>query len=249
MPWQLPSVEHKVYARNPLIAVIVDLRFQPILRIQRGVADFQDAVRPRFAGYQPSKAQTVQMQPFGPIRVEDETIHRFLGDQYAISLTNQSLTLEMQAHDSKDGSFELFEFGLRALQKLFEPIMPVRLGLRYINHIDALQVSDELGRAVDWSELVSSAFITPPSGLVHSDARFTAQVNAPRDPGALTVQYGLVTDPQGKLGFRLDIDRYVEGAFQLVETERLLPDFAADIYSVFCAASAPTLLEWMGEKP
>ena len=248
MPWQLPSVEHKVYARNPLIAVIVDLRFQPILRIQRGVDDFQDAVRPRFAGYQPSKAQTVQMQPFGPIRVEDETIHRFLGDNYAISLTNQALTLEMHAHVSRDSSFDLFEFGLRALEQLFKPIMPVRLGLRYINHIDAARISDELGRAVDWRELVSAAFITPPSGLVHSDARFTAQVNAPRDPGALTIQYGLVADPQGKPAYRLDIDRYVEGAFELAKTEQLLPAFAADIYSVFTAASTPTLPEWMGEK-
>lgn len=42
MTWNVPAQPHKVFERNPLVAVIVELRFFPILKLPDKIADVQE---------------------------------------------------------------------------------------------------------------------------------------------------------------------------------------------------------------
>ena len=52
MSWRLPEHDLHTYPRNPLVAVVAQLRFDPILKIADRVADFQDRVRARFPKFE-----------------------------------------------------------------------------------------------------------------------------------------------------------------------------------------------------
>jgi len=101
---------------------------------------------------------------------------------------------------------------------------------------------------IPWTELLTPAFATVPGGLAAIDAttNYLADVTAPREPGKMTVKYGLLMARGAKeQHFRLDTDRFVEGPVKIEEVSELLERFSDDIFQVFKMAAGPKLIEWM----
>jgi len=249
MVWKLERKEHRVYPRNPLAAVVADLRFHPILKIGSKVPDFQEAVRSVFTEYQEQAQQFVAVQPFGPMQVTQGMgyIFRKSNGTAALTLTTTSLTLDSRQHADRDQLINEACLGFDALLALYKPVSAIRFGLRYINIIDRQPISSDLGHAVDWGDLVTDKFCSVPSGLADADGSlYSVEVSSPMSEGGLTVRYGLLPDAKdNREKFRFDSDRYVDGPVDTSQVRGLLARFADDIYAVFMAAKGPALEEWM----
>lgn len=251
MTWTLPSQAHRVFERNPLVAVIVELRFHPILRIPSKIADYQEQVRATFPAFETSSRQMVNLGP-GPVEVRVENFFTFAKANAAsvLTLSTSSLSLESRHHERREQLLEDVKIGVDALLNVFGSVSPTRLGLRYVDVIDRELIAKDLGRPTSWERLVSGRFASVPGGVADLEGTlFACEVTSPAiDGGAQTARYGLIKDIDGHAKFRLDVDRYQEDSFDLDTTVPRLNAFADDIFAFFIAAAGPDLLEWMPER-
>jgi len=171
------------------------------------------------------------------------------GGAATLSLTTTSLTLDSRKHENRNDLIDEACLGFDGLLELHKPVSAVRFGLRYINIIDREPISKDLGRSVEWIDLVSDKFFSIPSGLADTQGTlYGVEVNSPMTKGALTVRYGLQQDPRdGREKFRFDSDRFIDGPIAKEEIRSLLLQFSDDIFSVFMAAKGPALEEWMSK--
>ncbi len=247
MGWQLPRYERRTYPRNPLEAVIVQLRFDPILKIRDQVAEFQDGVRHRFPKFEEQITQSFEINPIAGVRTRQEPELRFRTTDASgtVFLSTHAVAMESRAHIERDALLEDFGIVLKALRATYDPISPLRLGLRYLNILDRRRIQEDLGIEVSWSDLVAEDFIRVPCGLAElTGMAFGAELTGEIDGGRMTLRYGMVQEEHGDR-FRLDIDRFDEAEIEMDAVPDLLAAYAGDIYSVFRSAARPRLLEWM----
>jgi uncharacterized protein (TIGR04255 family) len=252
MTWRLEAREHRVFERNPLVAVVVQVRFHPILKLEARVPEFQDQIRSRFPVFEKRHVQqvTFQVTP-GPankvdVRHEDQFLFARADGSASLMLGPGSLTLENRSHLHHKELLDDFVPALKALEQVFRPVAPLRLGLRYINVIDRQRVSRELDREVGWGGLVAGQFRTPVGTLAdEAGTTFLVETSSPVDPGAMTVRYGMLREPDGEVRFRLDVDRYLDTGVTLDDVPAFIAAFALDIYSVFIGAIGEDMVEWM----
>jgi len=167
----LPDTGRVIFKRNPLIEVVCQLRFPPILRIEAEVpADFQECIRKEFPNY--SKSPSIKVE--GPSNLPEDVPSDLIRQFDAIKLSAQSSAYRNHEFSSEDGSWKLtlartfialtttkyerwerfsekLERPLEALLKIYEPAYFTRVGLRYIDIIcrSELNLKD-----VAWSELL-----------------------------------------------------------------------------------------------
>lgn len=248
MTWQLQRPEYAVFERNPLVAVIAQLRFHPILKIADRLPEFQDRLRSRFPLFSEVASQVIDFKPPNNVQMREERSSQFRKKDdsgASITLHTQALTFEVRNHIKRDDMLADFQLAVEALVELFRPVTATRLGLRYVNLLDRAKIGRDLGRAVDWNDLVSAEFLRLPSVTDLHDTAFATEITSSADSGAMTVRFGHVRDPDGQFRFRFDTDRYVEGEVDLNQSTDQLKDFSGDIYSIFVAAMGTALREWM----
>jgi uncharacterized protein (TIGR04255 family) len=211
--WTLPEHAVRTFEQNTLAAVIVQLRFHPILKIAEQFADFQDRIRSRFPGYEFVETQMLDVGPAG-VQVRNETAHRFRAssEPTVVSLGTGAFSIEYSAHKDRETLFNDVDSVVAALGALFSPVFPLRLGLRYVNIIQRDGIGRQLGRQVTWAELLTANFAAVPGGVASVDdaTNFAVEVSSPCARGKMTVRYGLLADGVSKEAqqFRLDTDRY-----------------------------------------
>jgi uncharacterized protein (TIGR04255 family) len=251
MTWTLPPQTHRVFERNPLVAVIVELRFHPILRIPNEVAAYQDQVRAAFPAFEQATRQMINLGP-APVAVHSENFFAFAkasGDS-TLTLSKSSLSLESRHHERREQLFADVKVGIDALVRVFGSVAPIRLGLRYVNVIDRERIAADLSRPTSWDRLLSERFSSVPGGVADLDGTlFACEVaSSVLEGGVQTARYGLIKDGEDRAKFRLDVDRYQEGIFDLTNLVPRLNAFADDIFAFFIAAAGPDLLAWMPER-
>ncbi len=248
MAWSIPQSEHRIFVRNPLVGVIVDLRYYPILRVAERVAEFQDLVRAEFPRYQEANAQVVDLQPVGNITIRSEKVLQFtkVDGSRILTLTTGGLTLEVKKHDHRADFIRQAQLGVSALLQLYGPVIPIRLGLRYVNLINQDTVQRDLKRPTSWQSLIADDFLSVPTRLASLEGTlYASEVVSTMPTGGMTLRHGLVRGPDGVPTFQIDLDRYVETAIALDRIEDTLLGFSNDVFSVFVAAMGPDLKEWM----
>jgi uncharacterized protein (TIGR04255 family) len=235
-----------------LVAVVVELRFFPILKLADRVSDFQEQVRGTFPAFQEITRQLVNLGPAVPIEVRSERLFNFAkaDESGTLTLSTSSLSVESRQHERREHFISDAKVGIDALMKTIGPVVPTRLGLRYVDVIDKEQVVADLGRPTSWPALVSERFLAVPTGLADlGGTLFACEVGSSvQDGGSQTVRYGLVQDADKKVKYRLDVDRYIDGPFDPSKLVELLGTFADDIFAVFIAAMGPDLMAWMPER-
>lgn len=247
MPWQLEQKPHRHYARNPLAVVVTQVRFHPILKVEAKVPDFQDAVRGHFPTFGTQMTKQVNVVIGEGIEVRDERVFLFStpADDMTISLGVNSIALEAKRYTHHADLLAKVDVALKALEEVYKPIAPTRLGLRYVNAIKKDVIAGKLGRAVTWPDLVTDGFRKLPNSVTLDGTLFSSEVTSPMPNGVLTLRYGLLKNaPQGE-HFRFDMDRYLDGSFEMGQTLALLEGFSSDLYSLFNSMVGPALAEWM----
>jgi uncharacterized protein (TIGR04255 family) len=254
MSWNVPAQSHKVFVRNPLVAVVVELRFFPILKLAEPalVAAFQERVRGTFPAFQDVNRQLINLGPAAPVEVRSERLFNFVkqDESCTLTLSTSSLALESRRHERREHFINDAQVGIEALTSTCGPVVPTRLGLRYVDLIDKEQIEKDLGRPTTWSSLVSERFLTVPTGLADLEGTlFACEVGSTMaNGGGQTVRYGLVEDSDKKVKFRLDVDRHLSAPVDASKLVELLGTLANDVFAVFIAAMGPDLKAWMPEK-
>lgn len=252
MTWSFERKAHKVFERNPLVAVVVELRFHPVLKVPDLVADFQDRVRCTFPGYKEVRRQLVTMGPVAPVEVRDEKLFNFVKaeETTTLALSETSLSVECHQHEHRESFIADAKVGMDALTAVYGRIAPVRLGLRYVNVIDKQLVERDLRRATTWETLIAPRFLSVPTGIANLDGTVFAAEVASSLPsgGGMAIRHGLLQDADGQKKFRLDVDRYIDRDIVMEEVVRHLHEFAEDIFSVFALVMGPDLQAWMPER-
>lgn len=255
MAWLLPRHPFRTFQRNSLALVVAQLRFQPILKIAQNIAGFQDRVRPRFPGYESVELQEIEINTLGSINVmRNEAAHKFTaaGTPAGLSMGTSSFSVEYAKHKDRNDLLSDVKVVLAALNDIYAPVIPTRLGLRYVNIIQRRRISDDLKRDIAWKDLLAAQFTSVPGGVttLDDDTHFMAEVSSPCERGKMTLRYGVpISLPTGATrnspNFRVDTDRFIEGEFRIEDVPALLESFSADIFDLFMSAAGPALLEWM----
>jgi uncharacterized protein (TIGR04255 family) len=182
MTWNVPAQPHMVFERNPLVAVVVELRFFPILKLPDRIADFQEHVRSAFPAFQDVTRQLINLPPAGPIEVRNERLFSFAkaDESSTLSLSTSSLTVESRRHERREHFIDDAKVGIDALTKVCGPVVPTRIGLRYVNVIDKNVIEHDLGRSTEWQKLISNRFLAVPAALADLDGTlFACEVGIP----------------------------------------------------------------------
>lgn len=251
MVWLLKKHDYNVYSRNPLVSVSIELRFHPILKIGQGSAipEFQDQIRSLFPIYQEGVVQVVNLNVSPNVDLREEKQYRFLDEDRKtdLILSADKLLLSCQNHLNREETLSKFDRGLSALRKVCGDINPLRIGTRYVNQIELVRISNDLGRSLAWEDLIKEDFLRMPADIANlKNTTYAMELNAPLDQGGLTLRYGLLkTTPEAENHFQFDSDRYIAEKFDLDKTNEILNEFVTDIYCLFSEMRGEALEKWM----
>ena len=161
-----PPSERIIFKKNPLVQVLCQLKFPPILRIDTEIpSQFQDLIRARFPLY--------TVKPEGNLDIPDniaETIppeilrsfnlgpvkqnHEFVSENgdLKINLTSSFVALTANSYERWESFSESLDVAIRAVTEVYSPANYSRIGLRYIDVIDR----DELAlEGTEWGQLLN----------------------------------------------------------------------------------------------
>lgn len=222
-----PDSERVVYGRNPLIAVICQLRFPPILRIaaEPPVA-FQERIRNEYPFLSEKFPEVNVEMPPGVPPAMAEMIRgtlpkrKLMGYDFAsadekwkVSLSRDFLSLSTSQYTRWEHFREHLEGPLQALMTVYAPAFFTRLGLRYQDLIQKSRLG--LPPRTKWSELIK-----PHIAGVHGVPELEGAVeeslgqlliSLPQFGGKVRINYGIVqTVESDEKCFLVDGDYYTE---------------------------------------
>jgi uncharacterized protein (TIGR04255 family) len=176
----------------PLIRVLAQVRFPPILSIEESsfVAPFQEAIREKYPILQSEQTRGLILGSQGVVPTEPQIIWRFadVGSNWRVSLARDFVALETVAYSSRSDFLERLENILAALDVHIKPQIVERVGLRYIDRL-VYHDTKELSRLVrpEIAGIVSTEF----GEYVHQ-AISESLFNLPEGHGQILARWGLL---------------------------------------------------------
>ena len=241
----------------PLIRVLAQVRFPPILSIEESsfVAPFQEAIREKYPILQPEQTRGLIFGSQGVVSDELQIIWRFadVGGSWRVSLTRNFVTLETVAYSSRSDFLERLENVLVALDVHIKPQIVERFGLRYI---DRLVEQD----TKDLSKLVRHEV----AGIVSTFGEYVHQAiseslfNLPEGHGQMLARWGILpadttidptaVEPIAQPSWVLDLDMSLSQVreFNVKAIMSEAQQFAERIYTFFRWAVTDDFLRRFG---
>mgnify|MGYP000993867065 CR=1 FL=1 len=236
-----PDVPRTVYGKNPLDRVICQLRFPPILRIDKEVpAEFQDRIRSEYPGFSEREELPTLVAP----RIQREFLPELLRQTvpgetrnyqfstedgiWTVNLTRNFLALTTNKYVRREEFKERLKTPLKVLIDEYEPACFSRIGLRYVDIIkrSALGLS-----SIDWGELLqphalgllSSSVVS--SSIESLEAKY--EILLEDGTGIARIVMALVQSQEddGEECFMIDTDFYTVQKTMIEEVENKLDYF------------------------
>ena len=142
MALNFPDTPDLQLENSPLIEVVCQVRFPPILRIAaENPTEFQDRIRDKFPNFEQEVG--VLFRILGPTKKEEPTsevptkTYRFStsDQQTTISLAADFYALSTNRYANWDGFANHLKNAHAAVQQTYKPAYATRIGLRYINKL------------------------------------------------------------------------------------------------------------------
>ena len=210
----IPAVEHEVFARPPLKAMLGQVRFPAVLRIADlgSLGDFQDAIREDWPEFAQEQQISVQVGPQGVQQAGAARALRFTAADgtWSTMLTPDSLTMEADlaagGYASFDDFRERFAHFWGALLEHFKPAAVLQQGLRYVDHLER-----ELS-PTEWADFINPELLGPLTGTFGTGLiQAIADIRFRREDGTLAFKHGLVpSGPENAPGYLLDFDYFTQ---------------------------------------
>ncbi len=254
--------------RAPLARVIAQVRFPPILAIRDPdkVAVFQEELRDTYPHLIRDQVHRIELGSGRTPNINQGLIWRLAdqenGSGWRVSLGVDFVALETSTYDSRTDFLQRLRAVLSAVERAFNPVSAIRLGLRYIDRLtdEAFDRVHELIHPGVLGIIRSSQDPDPEFGdsVIHlmTDAQFQARdgarvqgrwgqlpANATYDPDAL----GPIDGPS----WILDLDMFTteSRAFSSGDLLATASGFAECLYALFREMVTPEFLKFYGGKP
>ena len=163
----MDQAKRVIYQKNPLIEVILQIKFPTILSINaKDPVDFQDAIRQEYPIYQLAveNEQEINLAIGGDsvlpsiVQKQQHKNHHFISEdgQYKVNLTSGFISLSTLNYTRWEDMLAHFETPLRKFLEIYNPPFFERIGLRYIDAFSR----EKLGvREKPWSDLIQPAWL------------------------------------------------------------------------------------------
>jgi len=238
-----------VFNKNPLVQVICQLRFPPILSIvSREPADFQEKVRATHPLYEkgpalPQEIAAILAQLPIAAPTQEGIVHKFLSEDRTseIDLTRDFVAIATTKYRRWEEFQQTVRLAMEALESNFRPAFYSRIGLRYRDVIDRnrLGITD-----TPWSELIRDSIIGLLADQSIGNNVVSAQSQTQIDLGAaesLLLQHGSTPLPSGGQGYAIDADFHTEAKRAGNEVFDVLGRFNREAGNFFRWAITPKL--------
>ena len=216
MPLNFPIVADIHLANAPLREVICQVKFPTILRVAREEpAELQERIRARFPVLEIERGVVIEVKEIKPggrvgfpppiyrLCNPDKTCTASLGpDFYALSTTAYRHWADFADH---------LAYLAEAMQAVYDLPYATRIGLRYINALDAsLTDSQEFDQVLDL--LRDELTVMLRTDVILSPETAMQRIQVTSDGDRFTLRYGLAHEgTPAEPRFILDFDHYVEG--------------------------------------
>ena len=246
-PLTAPPPQEVPLKDAPLIRVIAQLRFPPILSIEKSdfVGSFQEAIRESYPILQPEQTQSFAFSLPGVVPIAPQVTWRFVDAadswNWRVSLAPNFVALETTAYLSRRDFLTRLENILIALNESFKPASIERFGLRYIDRLVGQNLKDisslvkpEIAgmMAADFRDYIhqtinESLFIIPDGGEQIVARWGTMPADATFDPEAIEA----VAEPSWILDLDMSVSKNRD--FRVEELMSEGQHFAERIYTFF----------------
>jgi len=223
-----PETERVIYAKNPLVEVLCQFRFHPILRIDsQEPVDYQDAIRDEYPVVREKLAASAQFPPEF-LQQLPEQVKGSLGsrsyefatedDLWVVTLNKEFLAFTCNEYIRWEDFQDHLGKPYNAFIEIYKPSPFLRIGLRYKNVIKRSKLGLE---NVAWSELLEPHIAAELSdGRVSRSVQETAHnivIDLHEENLRARLQHGFVSDETDKeTCYLIDSDFFTE---QRVEAE------------------------------
>jgi uncharacterized protein (TIGR04255 family) len=250
-----PLTPRVIYSNAPLIEVICQLRFPPLLAIEsRSPVDFQERIREQFpllekapslaSGLPREVAQLVQGQ-IGP------SDYQFLTEDRAsfVTLASDSIAFSTTKYTRWEDFRGQLRIALTALNEIYRPSFFSRIGLRYRDAIDRIQIGlpdtpwSKLLRKEMLGELAEPQFEANLEGV----ANRTLRLRMPNGTGSVLMRHGLGTlHERLNVCYMIDLDFFTEQRTEVANAESTLNHFNSMAGRAFRWCITDTLRDALG---
>lgn len=243
-----PNSARVLYKKNPLEAVICQLRFPPILRIEsEPPAPFQEAIRSKYplleeralrgaalAGL-PEEIAKVIGESFPALRSGSREFQFSTADEHwKLALTREVLALTARKYERWEEFEEHLGFGIDALSKCYSPAFFTRVGLRYRNVIVR---SDLAVGTRPWRELLKphiAGVLSSPDLADKIEQALHNVVISIGDRARVQIQHGLGRHKEtGEELYLIDADFYTEQRTEVRDVTKALSHFNREAGRLF----------------
>ena len=218
----LPEFERVIYSRNPLVEVVCQLRFPPILKIShQEPVEFQDEVRLQYPLFETSQQIPPEFLKQLGLTMQHDVAYNFKSEdqKWNLSITKDFIALTTFSYER----FEQFKQRLKEAVEIFEsiynPSFYTRIGLRYQDLIIRSRLNLE---NKNWSELISKKFSPElhDVDLAPSIETLMKNLSLIDKNGKITLNHGLVQiNDQSKnineIAYLFDADFYTDQKIEL----------------------------------
>lgn len=249
----LKFCEHEdvIFGRAPLVGVLCQFRFEPILSLlgEVGVAGFQEGLRHIYPHFRPEQIAQLQVNPGQVGLAQSAPIWRLSDDEdrWNVSLATDFVALETPRYRNFEEFLDRLFQVLDVLDRTVHPAAMTRMGLRKVNQISHPSVTQPR----DWVDLLSSDLLsllgaaTPGEiALSLSDVRF-------RDGDTeLAIRHGVAPNEPTK--YLLDLDHSTLTSHRLKPEEsmrQLLLGFSEAMTGFFHWVLKKKMYDWLEPVP
>ncbi len=243
----------------PLIHVIAQVRFPPILSIEDSsfVAPFQEAIREQYPILQSEKIDGFIIGSQGLIPTDPQMIWRFADAEanWRVSLTSNSISLDTVAYLSRKDFIARLENVLKAIELHIKPQLVERFGLRYVDRIVNQDIKD-ISKLV--RPEIAGILATEIGGNIHQTIN-ESLFYLPERKEQIIAHWGLipahatidpVVEPIEEPSWILDLDMSLseQRTFNVEELLSETQQFSERIYTFFRWAVTDEFLQRFGGK-
>lgn len=253
-----PHSPRVIYTRNPLVEVICQLKFPPILRIEsEPPATFQERIRKEY----PLLQEAIPDQPLLPpnfAKVLGQAVPGFFqgraytfvseDEKWKLVLTREFLALSTPRYERWEGFRSKLQVAVDALVSAYEPAFFVRVGLRYR---DVIRKSMPGLERLEWSKLLRPHILGelshPKLAREVQHSAHDVLISLTDGRGQVRVLHGLIREEQSKeMSYSIDSDFFYEGRTEPKDAFRYLDSFNREAGKLFRWCITPLLHKRLG---